>query len=275
MKMINHTASRLNLGVLALWFLLLPHTLQAAHADTIDVCKSDYGKTWYFAIGRSVFKIDNPNYTNGGPDVRNINSSFAIVPPDAASPVGCQNNPQQLSQFSSGNMLQLESAGYSGNMPKQVQLISLVRYPYSPALIPALDPEILAIDHTAANCRNKMFISRFDDGTFLCSNTRGQLNPLLSNARDYISWEFIISGNLYLTPLGQNLVVNEAVNSVGSGYLLKPDVLFGYDLFLPKNASKINAAYLIDLDKLVQEKLSNYEVQNYPWPTKSTNKATK
>jgi len=102
------------------------------------------------------------------------------------------------------------------------------------------------------------------------------LNPLLKNPPDYKnSWEFIISGNLYLTPLGQNLVVDEAVNSVGSGYLLKPDVIFGYDLFLPKNASEITTGYLINLDKLVQARLSDYEVKNYAWPKQPINATNK
>ncbi len=255
---------------------MFPLTPEVAHADSIHVCSADNGKTWYFAIGKSVFKIDKPNYTNGGPDIRDIDPGSALVPPDGTSPIGCQNNPQQLSQFSSGNTLQLEPPDYSGDMPKKVQIFSLVRYPYSPTVIPALDPEILSIDHTAANCKNKLFIIRFDDGTLLCSNVKDQLNPLLKNPPDYKnSWEYIISGNLYLTPLGQSLVVDEAVNSVGSGYLLKPDVIFGYDLFLPKNASKITTDYLINFDKLVQARLSDYEVKNYAWPKKPISETNK
>jgi hypothetical protein len=251
--------------------------LAFAPNDPVQICKADGGKTWYFSLGREVFEITNPDYSNGGPLVDNVDARYALIPPNPASPIGCKGNPQQLREFSSLNWPRLEPDKYTGNMPPTTDLVELIRYPYSNTVTPNVDPVIFGLEIVANKCQNKKIIKRWGNGTFLCTNQEGQLNSMLTDPPYQVGagWEFIISGNLYLTPLGQNLVMNGESNHVDVSYLLTPDILLNYKWYPPRSASHIDPAYLIRVDRLFRAKLSTYQVESFPWPQQPLNKSKK
>jgi hypothetical protein len=244
----------------------------AAFADDQPIfCKIDSGKDWYFAVGRTVFEVKDPNYSTGGPLVGSVNSKYALNPPDPTAPVGCKGNPQQLNTFSALNWPKIEEQLKTKGLPKQVDLLQLYRYPNINSNSPLLDSVIERRKIEAIKCQNKKFIKRWDDGTILCSDTTGQLNPILSVGSDRlgIAWEFIISGNKYLTPLGENLVMSEDQVGVDVNYLLSPTVLVHYSWHPPADASSISPSYIMAIDTGFQKALSIYQISNYVWPSKN------
>lgn len=240
----------------------------AQQTDPIQLCKTDRGTSWYFAIGRAVFEVKDPDYLRDGPLVNNIDPQYALTPPSPTSPVGCEGNPQQLANFSSLNWPRLEPEGYLGGIPQVVEALGIERYPYSNIVPPSIDPVIEKIRIIAENCQNKRFITRYEDGTILCADKEGQLNPILNIGKFHlgVGWEYIISGNLYHTPLGGSLVVSEETTEIDVSYRLSSDVVINYGWFPPKSASNIDADYLISVDKIFLDKLMTYEKDKYPWP---------
>lgn len=244
----------------------------AQHNDSAQVCSAGGEKKWYFAIGRSVFEITEPEVMTAAL-IHNVDPKYALIPPNPSSPVGCEDNPQQLAEFSIINWPYLEPQNYVGDMPIVADLTELYRYPYSNIVPPSIDPVIEGLESAALECQNKKFIERWDNGTILCANKTGQLNPLL-NAGHFqfgVGWEFIISGNKYLTPLGQNLVMSELTTGVDVDYRIAPDVSLHYTWSLPKSASQVDADYLIGVDTLFQKSLLAYQKANYSWPRQASN----
>jgi hypothetical protein len=236
--------------------------------DKPQLCTLDNGKTWYFAIGRTVFEMIDPDFSHGGPGVSGMDPSLALIPPNPASPIGCKDNPQQLGNYSALNWPRLEPESYTGPIPKVTEAFGIGRYPYRAELPPNIDPVIIQMETVARVCEHTKFITRYDDGTILCADTKGQLNWALVDQKspNGIAWEFIISGNSYLTPLGENLVMEEDTDQVGVSYRLTPDVVLNYGWFLPASATNVDENYLINVNKILLAKLRSYEVANYPWP---------
>ncbi len=243
-------------------------------ADDVDqVCNTDSHKIWYVAIGSDVFAFPYDQFFNstGGPLVEDVDPRQALLPPNPKAPIGCKDNPQQLRHFSVLNRPEIESINPTASFPQYIGLLEMSLYPgpYAPAPIgyPIIEDQLAA----RITCQTKKFIVSWNDGTILCTNTRKTLNPILNPSNDYVSksWEFIISGNKYLTPLGQNLVENEFLNSVDVSYLLTPNIYLHYSWLPPKSASAIDPIYLITLDQLFLQKLSSYRVLNYQWPSHS------
>jgi hypothetical protein len=153
-------------------------------------------------------------------------------------------------------------------MPKALDEFSMARNPYSHDVTPNIDPLITQWQLEAISCQTKKMIRRWDDGTILCADKTGQLNPLLNSGdfKNGVGWEFIISANVYRTPLGQNLIMDEALNRVEVSYLLIPDLSLGYYWHAPEAASDIDPSYIINIDRLFESALSKFKVQNYRWP---------
>jgi hypothetical protein len=236
-------------------------------------CQSTGGKTWYFALGKTVFEIDRDNFSKGLPQVADVNPTFALSPPDSKVALGCNENPQQIETFSILNWPRLKSIKAGVNLPPEPILLELYRYPALGNTSPLIDPEIERLKIAAIKCQNKPFLQRWDDGTFLCAEKSGLLNPLLETGshRYGVAWEFIISGKLYLTPLGQNLIMSEDQIGVDANYLLSPDISVHYTWIPPKTASDINPAYIIEVDKAFELVMSSFLVTHFQWPLMQSN----
>jgi len=233
------------------------------------ICVSGNQKIWYIAIGIDVFALPYSQFFDqtGGPTVDNLDQKFLNVPPNPKAPVGCKDNPQQVTRFAVLNRPNLEPQTYSGPMPQEIYKLEMYTYPNRTLSGPKFDPIILALFNEAINCNREPLIKRWDDGTLLCSDTAGPLNPALNNETptEGIAWEFIISGNLYLTPMGQNLVENEFANVVDVTYLISPGIVVHYEWWPTKYAKSITPNYLINVDKLFLQKLYSYRISNYKW----------
>jgi len=248
--------------------------------DAIQTCKLDGGNTWYFSIGRTVFRLTSQEYPStiiqfqDFKRVDDIDKRYDLMPPNPASPIGCEENPQQLSDFDSIG-LQLEQNDYLGNMPKHAAAIEMF-FNSSVDNTPSINPALFFLHGEYNFCKNQKALKIFKDGTFLCSYRAGKLSPSSKDVQNDIihDWEFIISGNLYLTPMGSNLTMIELSGFANVSYLFSQDIFLRYTINLPVVASQIDQNYIINVDRLVRAKIDSHIVENYPWPEQTTGESS-
>jgi hypothetical protein len=184
----------------AFCFFIISHSAFAD--DKPQICNSSTGAVWYFAINQTVFLIRNPTYLTDV-DITDAPPALTLKAPNPASRLGCKDNPQQLLRFSAlGAVIGVK--GLTG---------SIGRYPINPDISPSIDPYLIGLQSNLLNCMNKKFITRSVNGSLLCQNGTGSLNPL-DHPNEKSEWELRISGNRYRTPLGDMLVASTGIAGI-------------------------------------------------------------
>jgi hypothetical protein len=244
-------------------------SLAPRHAFALpEACKADGGKTWTFSIGRTVFELVNYNPAILASEADNVYPRGMLVPPNPAVPVGCRDDPQQLSYFRPKGWPRLQPAGYAGDMPIWAYSLQLIRFPTPDGDDPKGDKILFWREQSVENCENKKYLTRYDDGTILCTDQPGDQNSKLLDSVDpsVSEWEFIISAKRYSTPLGDNLVVDNGPLGPSATYLLTPYVLLNYSWWIIGRKAPVDPAFVIRVDQSIIAALQADQVNDYPWP---------
>jgi hypothetical protein len=260
-------------GIVALAILLAP-----VHAFALPkVCGANGGRTWAFSIGRTVFELTNLDPTILASEAHNVDPSEWLVPPNPAMPVGCKDNPQQLSYFRPKGWPRLQPTGYTGEMPVGAHSLQLIRFPPPDGDDPKVDIILFLREESALDCENRKYLKRYDDGTILCTDQPGDQNSRLISSVDRLhsEWEFIISAKRYSTPLGDNLAVDNGPLGPSATYLLTSDVLLNYSWSVIGRNAPIEPTDVIRVDQSIISALEAYEIDDYPWPNQIPVKSAK
>jgi hypothetical protein len=257
---------RLFLFVMFGTLVFLPKLSFAHQRDSVQLCKLDNERIWYFSVGREVFKVDPPAQSPFSPLIQNVDKAHALVPPDSRSPVGCHNNPQQLNYFNATDWLSLGDGKHPLSEPKRLFVFEISR---NWSKLPkqrytGSDINTLRSEHHL--CTSLDFVRAWDDGTVYCTNSEVGLNSLVVPFGTV--WQFIISPKIYLTPQGQQLVMTKSFD-IQTSYLLTPDLGLSYAWVPPRQVIPVNPGYIVGVDERVQEAVHKLEVKNYLWPQKA------
>jgi hypothetical protein len=251
-------------------FLVFPMSfffpLKVALADSqVHLCQIGGETTWYFAIGRDVFRQPSSDLVKFLPDIDDVNHSDALIPPNPASPVGCKDNPQQIQDFHAVNWPQIEGNDYTGPIPKFIYVFQMFRnFDYHPEQNPP-SSHYSSIRKPGDVCKGDTYSEQFSDGITYCTNKKIGLNSMAAPFTADLGWEFIIPPNVYPLPLGQELIVGGA-SLIDVQYLLTPDINLWYIWYVPKQMRRVDPQYAMTIDELMQKSILSQKIQNYPWP---------
>jgi len=250
-------------------------SLAPSHAFALpEACKADGGKTWYFSIGRAVYELKNFNASivrSDADEASDIDPGEKLIPPNPAVPIGCRDNPEQLRYFRAEGWPPLQPMGYAGEMPDAPRMLWLIRYPLPGDDVPKGNRLLFFRELSVENCENKKYLTRYDDGTILCTDQTGDQNSKLLDSVDptVSEWEFIISTKLYSTPFGDNLVVDNGPLGPSAIYLLSSDVILNYSWWIIGRKAPVDPAFAILVDQSIIAALKANEVNDYPWPKRT------
>jgi len=233
--------------------------------SVVQTCKTDSDGTWYFSVGRNVFKDNyDPSSRNGVPAITDATQKL-LIPPEPAAPVGCRGNPQQLRFFGTAKWKLDVRSSYNRVLPGISFVIQMYRCGDPISCRNFVAPNI--IDPVQPNCGIMKFKREFRDGTLYCAATRESLQTLKLSILSSDGWRFVIPATQYAGSMGQNLIVTGgSFWGVQVRDLLSPDVGLFYRYGFPASIANINPDYVIAADKAVFQIIQEYQVQNYPWP---------
>jgi hypothetical protein len=221
-------------------------------------CRMSESPVWYFQVGISTFKIDNPEI-----DFHGQLSNDSPIAKQNSGPIGCRSNPQRLvSIYFLGWPIIEKTSGT--HYPKMFNYIELYKYPNKLGLHPGIDPDLYNRQTQLASCQNKKFLMRFADGTILCSNSPTARNALapsnLGKPPVDSDFDYLLSANLYRTPLGEPFGADYSQNDLEIEYLSKLDLIVRYGYAVPPDISEIKSSYIIEVDQIFRSFLNKIDV---------------
>lgn len=255
-------------GSAVLLAISIPNAASAQTQDAPSFCTLDGKKTWYFALGKMVFRI--PVSKNLSPNIMpQPPGGDWLIPPDASAPVGCKNNPQQIAIVSLINWPPLQLPRDAPDLPDRVYTLDLdfVRLTNQVSGTTEAKPCGVAV---------KNYLKILDDGTIYCTNKQEGLDTL-SGSWDLpwkpysMYWRFFVAKKVYETPLGGQLsVFGSPFGGFSASYYLAPKIVIHYQWLMPLHEIAVDPAYVIKADELIEKSLKRYEIVNYPWQDRDT-----
>src|SRR6185312_4413524 len=240
-----------------------------------STCKTDAHGKVYIALGHNVFAMP----VTGSVIVARYGNDW-LVPPDPTEPVGCQNDPEQLTGYGFPYAFNVAVGNQNAQFPNAAPRMELLQLIHVPARVGAGSEsdgtewhgEKFELGIAHAVCDKADVLEELASGLTACREGAKDKELSVLPVQDWLT-SYIARTDAYQTPLARPFVVNcsaraytSAVGQCDVAYVLRAGLGVAYRFRPYWGPSAIPIDLIVQFDQGLRAAISNALVKDYTWP---------